>query len=203
MRCGPACPSTSRCAGTASPREFGRAAAFLLSPPRPASRPRWSQSTAALSARSKRALESLAACARRSRLARRRPDHPLPGLLRIGTAGSRHVRYIVCSGGTGPVTWPAAASRRGRECLTSRSAALNRFAARAVVIGVDRERDPLGFAIPAGAVRPDPAHAWLVAAPPERGGSPGHAAVHRLRHLGPRPPPGKDADDARHPAERE
>ena len=31
-RCAPACRSTSRCAGTASPGEFGRAAAFVLSP---------------------------------------------------------------------------------------------------------------------------------------------------------------------------
>jgi hypothetical protein len=74
-------------------------------------------------------------------------------------------------------------------CSSSRTAALNRLAARAVVIGVDRERDPLGFAIPAGAVRADPAHAWLVAVVPVRDGSPGHVVARRLRHRGPRPPP--------------
>ena len=87
----------------------------------------------------------------------------------------------------------------------SRSAALNRFAARAVVIDVDRERDPLGFAMPVGAVRADPAGAWLTAVLPVRADG-GYPAVHRLRHLrhlGPRPPPAWPDDDARHPAERE
>ncbi len=59
------------------------------------------------------------------------------------------------------------------------AASLNRFAALAVVIDVDRERDPLGLAMPVGAVRADPAGAWLAAVLPVRDGGSGHPAVRR------------------------